>query len=121
MVRDGEGDRKQLERCHAGSAPIASKIRPIMGNDHPAEKPSIRLIHCFESNKRSFYDMLSRSKRDALWQVPSGPGQFLVDKPVDNITHSQGGGLQAHNYWDNTKEFIPKVADIVRTVHNNIP
>ncbi len=76
MVRDGEGDRKQLERCHAGSAPIASKIRPIMGNDYPAEKPSIRLIHRFESNKRSFYDMLSRSKRDALWQVPSGPGQL---------------------------------------------
>ena len=47
-----------------------------MGNDHPAEKPSIRLIHRFESNKRSFYDMLSRSKRDALWQVPSGPGQL---------------------------------------------
>ncbi len=42
-----------------------------MGNDYPAEKPSIRLIHRFESNKRSFYDMLSRSKRDALWQVPT--------------------------------------------------
>ncbi len=89
-----------------------------MGNDHPAEKRSIRLIHRFESNKRSFYDMLSRSKRDALWQVPSGPGQLQT---VDNIANSQGGGLQAHNYWDNTKEFIPKVADIVRNVHNNIP
>ena len=46
---------------------------------------------------------------------------LIIDKPVDNIKYSQGGGLQAHNYWDNIKEFIPNVADIVRNVHNNIP
>ena len=46
---------------------------------------------------------------------------LIVDKIVDNITNSSGGGLQAHNYWDNTKEFIPMIAEIVRNVHNNIP
>ncbi len=46
---------------------------------------------------------------------------LIVDQWVDNIKYSQGGGLQAHNYWDNTKEFIPRVADIVRNVHYNIP
>jgi hypothetical protein len=45
----------------------------------------------------------------------------IDDQPVDNIPNSPVGGLQAHNYWDNTIDFIPKVAKIVRDIHNNIP
>jgi hypothetical protein len=45
----------------------------------------------------------------------------IHDKQVHNIPNSPVGGLQAHNYWDNTIDFIPKVANIVRNVHNNIP
>ena len=37
------------------------------------------------------------------------------DIRVDNVQHSSGGGIQAHNYWDNESEFVPKLADIVRT------
>jgi hypothetical protein len=33
-----------------------------------------------------------------------------VDRQVDNLAHSFGGGLQAHNYWDNKAEFIPGLA-----------
>jgi hypothetical protein len=29
------------------------------------------------------------------------------DYQVDNLANSFGGGLQAHNYWDNKAEFIP--------------
>ncbi len=32
-----------------------------------------------------------------------------VDRQVDNLTNSSGGGLQAHNYWSNTAEFIPSL------------
>lgn len=34
----------------------------------------------------------------------------IEDIPVDNLKHSKGGGLQAHNYWDNQQEFIERVA-----------
>ena len=39
--------------------------------------------------------------------------QFWInveDIPVDNITNSHGGGLQAHNYWDNEEEFVKQLA-----------
>jgi hypothetical protein len=34
----------------------------------------------------------------------------ISDHLVDNLAHSSGGGLQAHNYWDNKTEFIPELA-----------
>ncbi len=35
------------------------------------------------------------------------------DRQVNNIEHSRGGGLQAHNYWDNEVDFVPQLAEIV--------
>lgn len=37
----------------------------------------------------------------------------VVDIKVDNIGAGAGGGLPAHNYWDNIREFVPKLAEIV--------
>ena len=37
---------------------------------------------------------------------------------VDNVGKSTGGGLQAHNYWDNEEQFVRQLADIVREVIN---
>ena len=34
----------------------------------------------------------------------------IADFRVDNLTYSSGGGLQAHNYWGNTTQFIPELA-----------
>jgi len=39
----------------------------------------------------------------------------LEDVTVSNLEHSSGGGLQAHNYWDNRHEVIPVLGDIVRS------
>ena len=38
----------------------------------------------------------------------------ISDHQVDNVRHSSGGGLQAHNYWANTREFIPALAAALR-------
>ena len=38
----------------------------------------------------------------------------VADIKVDNIHNSTGGGLQAHNYWDNEEQFVKQFADIVR-------
>lgn len=37
----------------------------------------------------------------------------ISDTAVDNIHHSAGGGLQAHDYWNNTSEFVARLAEIV--------
>jgi hypothetical protein len=39
----------------------------------------------------------------------------LKDVPTDNLKFSYGGGLQAHNYWDNQREFIPPFVEVVRS------
>jgi hypothetical protein len=38
---------------------------------------------------------------------------------VDNVENSRGGGLQAHNYWDNEDQFVMQFCDIVRAIANN--
>jgi hypothetical protein len=47
---------------------------------------------------------------DAGEQVPV----TITDVTVDNLKHSAGGGLQAHNYWDNKEEFIPRLAALLK-------
>lgn len=37
----------------------------------------------------------------------------ISDVRVDNIRHSSGGGLQAHDYWNNLDEFIPALAALL--------
>jgi len=52
----------------------------------------------------------------AAWDPQSGTSTpvKIDDVLVDNLAHSSGGGLQAHNYWDNTVEWIPKFVQILR-------
>jgi hypothetical protein len=38
----------------------------------------------------------------------------LEDILVDNVNHVSGGGLRAHDYWDNTAEVVPRIADRLR-------
>lgn len=43
------------------------------------------------------------------------PNQIqITDLTVDNVKRSAGGGLRAHNYWDNIKQFIPQLSTIIR-------
>jgi hypothetical protein len=45
----------------------------------------------------------------------------VTDIKIDNVHKSTGGGLQAHNYWDNEEEFVKRLADIVSAIANNVP
>jgi len=38
----------------------------------------------------------------------------IADSEVNNIEHSSGGGLQAHDYWNNTREFVHELAQLLR-------
>ena len=40
----------------------------------------------------------------------------IADVEVDNLVNSSGGGLQAHDYWNNTQQFIPALADLLEDV-----
>lgn len=39
----------------------------------------------------------------------------LQDYPVNNLANSGGVGLRAHNYWDNNKEFVSKLSEVLTT------
>ncbi len=43
------------------------------------------------------------------------------DFKVDNVRNSYGGGLQAHNYWDNEGEVVSRLAELVRGIANDQP
>jgi hypothetical protein len=60
-------------------------------------------------------DVVPRLERDLglFWAVGDGGSRGpvpIADHRVDNLTNSSGGGLQAHNYWDNKTQFIPELA-----------
>jgi hypothetical protein len=40
---------------------------------------------------------------------------WIEEALLQNLTYSSGGGLQAHNYWDNKAQFIPAFVKIVRS------
>ena len=37
----------------------------------------------------------------------------VTDIEVNNLENSSGGGLQAHNYWDNKEQFITQLAELL--------
>lgn len=55
-----------------------------------------------------------------FYAVDAGMGSRLpvaiTDVPVDNMQFSKGGGLQAHNYWDNEKEVVGALAAGLRSI-----
>jgi hypothetical protein len=62
--------------------------------------------------------VLARAAEDLglFWKVAADGTQRpveITDHQVDNLTHSSGGGLQAHNYWGNTVQVIPELAAVL--------
>jgi hypothetical protein len=55
---------------------------------------------------------------DSLFRQVSDSGDVaplpIDDRLVDNLSHSSGGGLQAHNYWDNDSQVVQPLADVLR-------
>lgn len=53
------------------------------------------------------------------WRNPvTGVGEIarVEDEEVHNLRNSPPGSLQAHDYWDNQVEFVPKLAKVLSTV-----
>jgi hypothetical protein len=63
-------------------------------------------------------DVPPPSEGSSLYQKVSDNGVIspvqIDDVLVDNLSNSTGGGLQAHNYWDNTEQVVQPLAEIVR-------
>ena len=47
--------------------------------------------------------------------------KVIEEVQVHNITFSDGGGLQAHNYWDNQDEFVKPLAEVLDTAPSPSP
>ena len=81
---------------------VADRLRPRAGWRRGDKEPA-------EEELVGIYQALDYSKGE-LSPVP------INDIHVNNMTNSPVGGLRAHNYWENTKEFIPAVVKILRDV-----
>jgi pimeloyl-ACP methyl ester carboxylesterase len=62
-------------------------------------------------------DMKLFSRIDLKSETPSWIE--VDDHEVDNVEKSRGGGLQAHNFWDNEEQFVKQCCDIVCAIANN--
>jgi hypothetical protein len=66
----------------------------------------------------SGHDVPPPSIGSSLYQQVSEDGAVspvqVDDVLVDNVSKSSGGGLQAHNYWDNDEQVVRPLADIIR-------
>ncbi|MEA2682161.1 MAG: hypothetical protein QOK05_489 [Chloroflexota bacterium] len=40
----------------------------------------------------------------------------VADRAVDNVANSSGGGMQAHDYWNNSSQFVAELARVLRAL-----
>ena len=127
----------------AMSPPQAPKVRAVITSGCPLRKyvdfmdwgTDARSFGLVEANRwTNFFDeadpVADPMQPPATWKRDDGgggPGLFVRYDPVsgqqsnvavsdikvDNVRNSGGGGLPAHNYWDNIDEFVKPAAAIV--------
>jgi hypothetical protein len=51
--------------------------------------------------------LVARDADSAVRHVP------IADALVENVKYSSGGGLQAHDYWNNEKQFVTALAALL--------
>lgn len=52
---------------------------------------------------------------EAIDVITGKKSQVLIkDYQINNVANSVGGGLQAHNYWDNEEEFVQPLAGLLQ-------
>jgi hypothetical protein len=62
---------------------------------------------------------VERDPEDHSLLVAIDPGSgarrhfVITDTKVDNVHHSAGGGLQAHDYWNNREDFVAPLAGVL--------
>lgn len=79
--------------------PIADPLEPSIGwlrGKKPTRKQLTGLFRALDPDTGNIMDM------------------SIKDISVNNLRNSKGGGLQAHNYWDNQQEFIEPVATFLK-------
>ena len=128
----------------AMSPPQAPRVRAVITSGCPLRKyvdfmdwgTDARSLGLVQANRwTNFYDeadpVADPMQPPATWKrddTDGGPGLFVRYDPVsgqqsnvavkdikvDNVGAHVGGGLPAHNYWDNVGGFVTPVAGIVR-------
>jgi hypothetical protein len=90
---------KQWKNFWDPQDPVADPLVPPVGWLRGAQAPP--------SDQLGLYQFISRDT-GAIERVP------IQDIQIDNVKNSIGGGLQAHNYWDNEPEFVQPLAEILK-------
>ncbi len=82
--------------------PVADPLAPPAGWQRGAAARS-------GSNDPGLYRSVDAETGDISWTK-------VGDRQVDNVKNSRGGGLQAHNYWDNDLEVVKPLGDLLQRV-----
>jgi hypothetical protein len=80
--------------------PVADPLRPPSGWQPGDDR-------AFAADAPSLFAVLD-AETGAVTSV------IVDDRKVDNVTNSQGGGLRAHNYWDNDTEVVQPLVALLR-------
>jgi hypothetical protein len=118
----------------AAEARWAAKIRAFVTAGSPIHKyvdvfswgPRVGQMAALESDAfawRNYFDPCD-PVADALDPTPlvavdpAGNERHvpIADHKINNVEHSSGGGLQAHDYWNNESEFVKPLADLLKTL-----
>ncbi|HEY1354607.1 MAG TPA: hypothetical protein VGF67_33775 [Ktedonobacteraceae bacterium] len=77
--------------------PVADPLAPPL---------SWRPGHPIQTSQERLFCRIDPQSETSLWVQ-------VEDCEVNNVEKSRGGGLQAHNYWDNEEQVVRPLADIV--------
>jgi hypothetical protein len=61
------------------------------------------------ASDETLFEYIDLDDKDPFWIK-------VTDIPVDNVKNSRGGGLQAHNYWDNEEDFVKRLAQLLSPI-----
>ncbi len=85
---------------------VADPLRPYAGWKR-GENPTLEIEKLPPEQLVGIYQSLDPTKGKIT-------PMLIEDILVRNIPKSPSGGLQAHNYWDNTEDFIQPIAGLMR-------
>ena len=77
---------------------------PVADPLHPPQ--SWKIGDKIAPSNETLFEYIDLDDKDPFWIK-------VTDIQVDNVQNSLGGGLQAHNYWDNEEEFVKQLAELV--------
>jgi hypothetical protein len=119
LITSGSPLRKYCDLFHWGNylemQPTLTRWINVFDPQDPVADPLEPAPNWIRGTAPTDLSGLYRSFNPETGQIMRLP---IEDHIVNNLTNSRGGGLQAHNYWDNELEFVRPLAELLHSLLN---